>query len=121
MFKLKFKQKMKPNFLLCLTLRRKTLEIHVRISRVTTNWFSFFYAEIFFSRVAHLIRWPDRVPNEFYVNIFNFLDLSNFFSKISSGVWYAKIFLGSELHQVSILMMYWRCRSSARCIVFEAF
>ena len=36
MFKLKFKQKMKPNFLLCLTLRRKTLEIHVRISRVTT-------------------------------------------------------------------------------------
>lgn len=24
MFKLKFKQKMKPNFLLCLTLRRKT-------------------------------------------------------------------------------------------------
>ena len=37
MFKLKFKQKMKPNFLLCLTLRRKTLEIHVRISRVTTN------------------------------------------------------------------------------------
>ena len=37
MFKLKFKQKMKPNFLLCLTLRRKTLEIHVRISRVTTK------------------------------------------------------------------------------------
>ena len=27
---------MKPNFLLCLTLRRKTPEIHVRISRVTT-------------------------------------------------------------------------------------
>ena len=41
MFKLKFKQKMKPNFLLCLTLRRKTLEIHVRISRVTTFWFYF--------------------------------------------------------------------------------
>ena len=40
MFKLKFKQKMKPNFLLCLTLRRKTLEIHVRISRVTTEKFS---------------------------------------------------------------------------------
>ena len=26
MFKLKFKQKMKPNFLLCLTLRRKDLD-----------------------------------------------------------------------------------------------
>lgn len=27
MFKLKFKQKMKPNFLLCLTLRRKKAEL----------------------------------------------------------------------------------------------
>ena len=37
MFKLKFKQKMKPNFLLCLTLRRKNLEILVRISGFISN------------------------------------------------------------------------------------
>ena len=58
MFKLKFKQKIKPNFLLCLTLRRKTLEIHVRISRVTTVWF-FFYLKS--SNINNLIDYFIRI------------------------------------------------------------
>ena len=40
MFKLKFKQKMKPNFLLCLTLRRKNPTIEINI--LSKNFLSVF-------------------------------------------------------------------------------